>query len=78
MRLNIDTTAFVQCEPQATQVWIPRGEASFHVTHDPSKSLTVSTPDSKIVDAGTVFTVRVEPDRTTVVVTEGQVQVSAL
>jgi transmembrane sensor len=76
--LNTQSTALVQCAGYAAQVWIPRGEASFHVTHDASRPFTVRTPHSEVVDSGTIFSVRVEPKKTTVLVIEGQVRVSAL
>jgi ferric-dicitrate binding protein FerR (iron transport regulator) len=49
------------------------------VDHDPSRTFTVVTPDARVVDVGTVFTVTVEPSpngrTTSVQVEEGKVVV---
>jgi len=55
---------------------LERGEALFHVRHDPAHSFTVKTGDVAVEDLGTVFSVSHDPDAVRVAVAEGSVSVS--
>jgi transmembrane sensor len=52
-----------------------RGQAFFHVAKDSSRPFVVSAAGSQVTATGTAFNVRIDPDRLTVVLTEGRLHV---
>jgi ferric-dicitrate binding protein FerR (iron transport regulator) len=68
----------IQCTRYFLRIWVHRGEAAFHITHDASRTVTVFTPDAELIDLGTDFSVRVEPRRTAISVFTGFIHVSAI
>lgn len=55
---------------------LDRGEAVFHVRHDPARPFTVKVNDVAVEDLGTVFSIRRDSDAVRVAVAEGSVGVS--
>jgi len=76
--LNTQSRIAIQCARNLLRVNLLRGEASFRVTHDPSRSVTVLAGEAQVDDIGTTFSVRRLDDRTVVTVIDGSVQLSAL
>lgn len=54
------------------------GQALFDVTHDPDRPFVVRAGNASILDLGTTFTVRTEPEGVHVVVTAGSVSLGAV
>jgi transmembrane sensor len=52
-----------------------RGQALFHVAKDSARPFIVSAADSDVTATGTAFDVRLDPDRLTVLLTEGKIHV---
>ena len=65
----------VQFEPARRVFRLRRGEAIFTAAHEPGRPFLVYAGSGWIEDIGTAFDVRSDPDRVTVTVIQGQVQV---
>jgi len=77
IELNTDTVLRVSDRRDRREVWLDKGEAYFRITHDSTRPFTVTAQGQRIVDLGTEFVVRQEPDRVRVAVYEGHVRVGA-
>jgi transmembrane sensor len=73
IELNTDTIIEASIVGAERRIWIKRGEAYFHVKHDPARPFVVVADGRKIVDIGTEFVVRDSSDFLRVAVLEGRV-----
>jgi len=73
--LNTDTRIVVEYRESERHVLLERGEALFHVAHNPKRPFIVRTGDEQIVDLGTVFDVRHSSQPIVVTLLEGMVWV---
>jgi transmembrane sensor len=74
--LNTHSRVAVRLAAHAREVRLLRGEALFHVAHDPSRPFLVSTDDAVVQAVGTQFDVYRRADGTVVAVLEGRVNVT--
>jgi len=74
--LNTHSRVAVRLSAHAREVRLLRGEALFHVAHDPSRPFLVSTDDAVVQAVGTQFDVYRRVDGTVVAVLEGRVNVT--
>jgi transmembrane sensor len=74
--LNTHSRVAVRLTAHAREVRLLRGEALFHVAHDPSRPFLVSTDDAVVQAVGTQFDVYRRDDGTLVAVLEGRVNVT--
>ncbi len=74
--LNTRSRVAVRLGTHAREVRLLRGEALFHVAHDPSRPFLVSTDDAVVQAVGTQFDVYRRDDGTVVAVLEGRVNVT--
>jgi transmembrane sensor len=72
--LDTDTLLKVAITPQQRSVTLEQGAALFDVAPDAKRPFVVTTPSGVVRALGTAFLVRVEDDRTRVIVTQGAVQ----
>jgi transmembrane sensor len=73
--LNTDSTVTVRYGKSDRLVELTSGEADFEVTHDPKRAFRVLAGSAEVVDLGTRFDVRLEPNSAVVTVVEGRVAV---
>ena len=76
VEINTDTELRVRINSETRSVWLARGEALFTVTHDTSRPFEVMSGNGRIRDLGTRFDVYQGPDRVSVTVLEGRVQIT--
>ncbi len=74
--LNTHSRVAVRLAAHTREVRLLRGEALFHVAHDPSRPFLVSTDDAVVQAVGTQFDVYRRDDGTVVAVLEGRVNVT--
>lgn len=74
--LNTHSRVAVRLGAHAREVRLLRGEALFHVAHDPNRPFLVSTDDAVVQAVGTQFDVYRRDDETVVAVLEGRVDVT--
>jgi transmembrane sensor len=74
--LNTHSRVAVRLAAHVREVRLVRGEALFHVAHDPSRPFLVSTDDAVVQAVGTQFDVYRRDDGTVVAVLEGRVNVT--
>jgi transmembrane sensor len=77
IELNTDSEVRVALSPGMRKVELARGEASFEVTHDPSRPFIVSAGTTAVRAVGTKFDVRRLESSVEVTVDEGKVLVGA-
>jgi transmembrane sensor len=77
LHLNTDSAVTIRYSKNERLVILTAGQADFEVTHEPNRSFRVIAGPADIVDLGTKFDVRLEPDSTVVTVVEGLVAVGA-
>ncbi len=77
LHLNTDSAVTIRYSKTERLVTLTAGQADFEVTHEPQRAFRVIAGSAEIIDLGTKFDVRLEPDATTVTVVEGRVAVSA-
>jgi transmembrane sensor len=73
LHLNTDSAVTVRYSNSERSVTLTAGEADFEVIHDPTRPFTVFAGSAEVVDVGTVFDVRLQPNSTVVTVVEGRV-----
>ena len=73
----LDSDSIVQVKFKAGErtVFLRKGEASFQVAHDTSRPFIVHANDVAVRAVGTNFAVRLQPDKVSVTVAEGTVEV---
>jgi transmembrane sensor len=75
LHLNTDTSVTVRYGQKARLVELTSGEADFEVVHEPERPFRVFAGSAEVVDLGTRFDVRLNPESTVVTVVEGRVAV---
>ncbi len=75
--LNTDTVLRMDLSGRERRVWLDKGEAYFHVTHNAARPFRVFAGNRTVTDLGTRFSVRSEPERFEVAVMEGKVAFDA-
>jgi transmembrane sensor len=76
LHLNTDSAVAVRLSPTERVVVLDAGEASFEVTHEAGRPFQVVAGAARVLDLGTRFDVRLEPEATLVTVVEGRVAVA--
>jgi transmembrane sensor len=76
LHLNTDSVVTVRYSETQRLVVLLSGEADFEVAHHPNRVFRVLAGRADIVDLGTIFDVRLNPDSTVVTVAEGRVAVA--
>jgi transmembrane sensor len=77
IELNTDTVLDVRNSDRKQTVRLDKGEAYFQIKHNPTRNFVVLAGDHRIIDLGTKFLVRSEPNRLEVALVEGQVRFDA-
>jgi transmembrane sensor len=75
LQLNSGSRVTVRFSRRERQIEVERGQAHFHVTHEPIRSFRVSAGDAEVLALGTEFDVYRRRDATVVTVVEGRVAV---
>jgi transmembrane sensor len=76
--LNTDTQINVRISGRRRDITLTRGEALFHVAHDPNRPFYVTAGGAVVRAVGTEFSVRIrDPEHVEVLVAEGRVAVGA-
>ncbi|MEO5626102.1 MAG: FecR family protein [Dokdonella sp.] len=75
--LNTDTKVVVEYSENERRVVLERGEALFHVVHNPQRPFVVQTDNTQVVDLGTVFDVSHYSRSIAVTLLEGAVWVGS-
>lgn len=73
--LNTNTRFVVTYGRSERKVSLEHGEALFRVINDPNRPFVVKTGDEQVMDLGTIFDVRKEPQSVAVTLLEGKVWV---
>lgn len=73
IELNTNTVIDASMIGTERKIWVKKGEAYFHVKHDPARPFVVVADERKIIDIGTEFVVRSSPDFLRVAVLEGRI-----
>lgn len=76
MALNTDTIVRVRMTTEERTIWLERGEAYFHVTHDAAHPFSVVAGTHRITDIGTEFGVRRDVDAVEVALVKGRAALS--
>jgi transmembrane sensor len=76
LHLNTDTSVTMQLSAAERLVTLGTGEAEFEVAHDPNRPFRVLAGAVQVIDRGTRFNVRLDPDGTVITVVEGRVVVA--
>jgi transmembrane sensor len=74
IELNTDTVLRTRMTTKERTVWLDRGEAYFHVKHDPAHPFTVLVGKERVTDLGTEFVVQSDAAVTEVAVVKGRVR----
>jgi transmembrane sensor len=77
LHLNTDSAVTIRYSKNERLVILTSGQADFEVTHEPNRAFRVIAGPAEVVDLGTKFDVRLEPDLAVVTVVEGLVAVGA-
>jgi transmembrane sensor len=78
VELNTNTVLRTRMTTASRTIWLDRGEAFFHVKHDPAHPFTVIADGHRITDLGTKFDVRRDADGLEVALLEGKVRVGSV
>jgi transmembrane sensor len=76
VQLNANSDIAVEFTPARRDIRLLKGEAHFAVTKDPTRPFIVTTGSVEVRAVGTAFSVRLDPERVNVLVTEGRVAVA--
>lgn len=75
LTLDSDTRVDVAFDDRARRLILVKGRAYIQVGHDAGRPFAVDAGDQTIVDRGTAFGVRLDPDKIAVMLVEGEVAV---
>lgn len=75
LHLNTDTSVTVRLSAAERLVTLESGEADFEVSHEPKRPFRVLAGSAQVIDIGTQFDVRLEPDVAVITVVDGRVAV---
>lgn len=73
--LNTASEILVTLAPRHRMIRLVRGQALFEVAHDAARPFVVAASDRQVTALGTVFEVRLDPDRMEVILIKGKVAV---
>lgn len=77
LHLNTNTMLSVTYNNDIREIVLVKGEAHFHVAHDPSRPFTVTAGENRVTAVGTAFNMQyVDDEAFELVVTEGKVVVN--
>jgi transmembrane sensor len=74
IELNTDTVLRIRDSGTRQIASLDRGEAYFQITHNPARNFVVLAGEHRVIDLGTKFLVRSEPNRLEVALIEGRVR----
>ncbi len=74
--LNTDTTVRYRMTNRERMVWLDKGEAWFHVSHNPANPFVLIAGKHQVTDLGTEFLVRRTPGRMEVALLNGRASLS--
>ncbi len=77
IELNTDTVLRARMTSNQRTIWLEKGEAYFQVRHDPAHPFSVIAGNHRVLDLGTKFLVRQEPNRLEVALMEGRVRLGS-
>jgi len=72
IELNTNTRIRLTADDTQRKVWLDRGEAYFQIRHDAAHPFVVVAGNRQVIDVGTAFSIRREPGRLQVTLTEGR------
>ncbi len=72
IELNTGTLIRMAADGPQRKVWLERGEAYFQIKHNAAHPFVVVAGNRQVIDVGTAFAMRREPDRLQVTLTEGE------
>jgi transmembrane sensor len=76
--LNTDTRVRIDYDAGTRRVWLDRGEALFEVARNPRRPFLVTAGDKQVTALGTAFVVRLDDNRTSVMLMEGRISVASV
>jgi len=76
IELNTSTSLRISDRADRREIWLDRGEAYFDVRHDPRRPFVVIAGNHRVIDLGTKFVMRRDPERLEVAVVEGDVRLN--
>jgi transmembrane sensor len=76
IELNTDTVVRFRMTGEERTVWLEKGEAWFHASHDASRPFNVIVGKHRVTDLGTEFLVRRDPDGMEVTLLKGRASLS--
>lgn len=74
IELNTNTELRARVEGGVRTVALVKGEAYFHIRHDPSRPFVVTAENGRVLDLGTRFVVRKDAERLDVALLDGSVR----
>lgn len=74
IELNTNTKIRIATNGTQRKVWLDHGEAYFQIKHDAVHPFIVVAGNRQVIDVGTAFSIRRDPDRLQVTLTEGRAQ----
>lgn len=78
VELNTDTVLRIVSGRATRKAFLDRGEAYFRIAHDAGRPFIVFAGDHRVVDVGTAFVVRRDPQRLEVTLLEGRARFESL
>jgi len=77
-RIEMNTNSVLRLESSGRSAFLERGEAYFDIKHDAAHPFTVRTDKHRVVDVGTIFTVRSDAGKTRVTLIEGEARLEPI
>ena len=78
IELNTDSAVRIDLSAPKRAVELVRGEAYFQIKHDPAHPFVVTAANRRIVDLGTKFVVRANPQSLQIALLEGRVRLESM
>jgi transmembrane sensor len=78
VELNTDTVLRIVSGGTTRKAFLDRGEAYFKIAHDANRPFVVFAGDHRVIDVGTAFVVRRDPQRLEVTLLEGRARFESL
>jgi transmembrane sensor len=77
IELNTDTILRVAENARGREATLEKGEAYFQIRHDAARPFALSVGGHRVIDLGTKFSVRDDPDRVQVMLIEGSARIES-
>ena len=77
-RIVVAGATRLSIDPSAGRAQLEEGQATFHVSHDPTRRFVVRLGDATVTDVGTIFELRRRDGRSVVAVAQGEVRVDGI